>query len=169
MKRFFVVFAVLCTIGSGLSHAQEMKKGMSLFNAGLGFVPGVAINASYDYGLIDDWGPGIFTIGGFAGLGTWSRTWANSYDYRENTLAFAPRATYRYAIDKSFEVYGAAMLGALIHSYSKTLPNGTNGKSGVFFGSVAGCRYTFSGNVSVFAEIGYNDIAMLNGGLSFSF
>ena len=169
MQKFFVFLAVLCALGGNLSHAQEMKKGMSLFNAGLGFLPGVGLNASFDYGLVDDWGPGIFTVGGFAGFGTWGRMWVNSYAYRETTLAFSPRATYRYAIDRSFEVYGAAMLGALIRLYSRTLPDGRNGTNGVFFGCVAGCRYTFSGNISVFSEIGFNDIAFLNGGLSFSF
>ena len=168
MKRFLIVLAVICAIGCNLSHAQEMKQGMSLFNVGLGFVPGAGINASFDYGLVDDWGPGIFTVGGYVGCRTWGRTYAGLVDYRDNAFAFAPRATYRYAIDRSFEVYGAAMLGAFIRFYSEKI-NESNGKSGVFFGSVAGCRYTFSGNISVFAEIGYNDIAMLNGGLCFSF
>ena len=168
MKRFFIIVAVLCAVWGNSLYAQEMKKGMSLFNVGLGFVPGVGINASFDFGLVDDWGPGIFTVGGYAGFGTRERTHGN-VGFRENTFAFAPRATYRYAIDRSFEVYGTAMLGALIQSYSKTLPNGSNGKSGLFFGSAAGCRYTFTGNFSVFAEVGYSDIACLNGGLCFSF
>ncbi len=165
MKKFFVILIALCVIGMATSHAQEMKKGMSLANIGLGFVPGVGLNFSYDYGLIDTWGPGIFTIGGFIGFANWGKTYSGFGDYRVNQFAFAPRATYRYAINKSFEVYATAMLGAYFESYSKyDFDNG----SGVFFGTTAGCRYTFSNNLSVFGEIGYN-ISYLNGGLSISF
>ncbi|MDR1172151.1 MAG: porin family protein [Bacteroidales bacterium] len=166
MKRFFIVLAVVCTIGIGVSHAQEMKTGMSLFNVGLGLVPGIGINASYDYGLIDKWGPGIFTIGGYAGYENWGKTLSGSGDYRVNAFAFAPRATYRYAINSSFEVYATAMLGAIVYSYSKNYVNNT---SGVLFGTTAGCRYSFGKNIAVFAEVGYNEMSYLNGGLSFSF
>jgi len=168
MKRFFVVLAVICMIGSSLSHAQEMKKGMSLFNAGLGFLPGIGINASYDHGLVDSWGPGIFTVGGYVGFGTWGKAYpTKSYhsDYRVNAFAFAPRATYRYAIDRSFEVYGAAMFGVVVYSYSRHYSHGSD----VFLGIIAGCRYTFSQNVSVFGEIGFNNVSHLSGGLSFAF
>ncbi len=164
MKRFFVVLMVMCTVGISMSHAQEMKKGMSLFNAGLGFVPGIGFNLSYDYGLVDKWGPGIFTIGGFVGYENWGKS-HSGYDYRANAFVFAPRATYRYAINKSFEVYGASMLGAIVYSYSKDF---NNKASDVYFAIVAGCRYSFSPNISVFAEVGYN-ISYLNGGLSFAF
>jgi hypothetical protein len=166
MKRVFIVLVAICTIGISVSHAQEMKKGMSLFNVGLGFVPGIGVNASYDFGLVDKWGPGIFTIGGYVGYETWGKTYSGFGDYRVNAFAFAPRATYRYAINKSFEVYGASMLGAIVYSYSKDY----NDDSGnVFFTVVAGCRYSFSNSMAVFAEVGYNDLSYLNGGLSFAF
>jgi len=160
MKRFFVVLAVICMIGVSLSHAQEMKKGMSLFSAGLGFLPGVGINSSFDYGLVNSWGPGIFTVGGYVGYGNWGKS-----NYRVHAFGFAPRATYRYAINRSFEVYGATMFGAVVYSYS----NHHSNKNDSFFGTTVGCRYSFKGNISVFAEIGYHEISHLNGGLSFSF
>ena len=163
MKRFFIALVVVSTLCIGVTDAQQMQKGMSLFNVGLGLAPGVGVNVSYDYGLIDAWGPGIFTVGGYVGYQNY-KTWTDNLDYRANALFFTPRATYRYAINKSFEVFGTAMLGAVFYSYSKY----KDGRSDVRFSTTAGCRYSFTPDISVFAEVGYN-IAYLNGGLSFSF
>ena len=149
-----------CTIGITVSHAQEMGKGMGLFNVGLGFINGWGLNASYDYGLIDSWGPGVFTVGGFVGFDNWSY----NPDTRATKFGFAPRATYRYSINKSFEVYGATMLGAWVTSYSTSKAN----ISGIILSVTAGCRYSFTRNISVFSEIGYS-ISIINGGLSLSF
>ena len=165
MKRFFIALMAVCTIGISASHAQEMKKGTSLFNVGLGFFPGVGVNVSYDYGLVNNWGPGIFTVGGYVGFANWGKTYTGNLDYRVNSFAFSPRATYRYSINKSFEVYGAAMLGAVVYSYSKYV----NNESKVFVATTAGCRYSFSRNMAVFAEVGYNELSYVNGGLSFLF
>ena len=167
MKKVLMILFVACTIGVSLGSAQKMTKGTSLVNVGLGVVPGVGVNVSYDYGLVDTWGPGIFTIGGFIGY----QNWGDSYyyrnvgsDYRVNEFAFAPRATYRYAINNSFEVYGAVAMGFRIESYSKYLDNETD----FYMSTTAGCRYTFTKNISVFAEVGWN-LAYLNGGISFAF
>ena len=168
MKKILIVLAVICTIGFNESHAQEMKKGMSLFNVGLGLVPGFGLNVSYDYGLIDAWGPGIFTIGCYAGFSNWGKTYPakpHHVDYSVNAFAFAPRATYRYAINKVFEVYGTAYIGAMTEFHSTYYDN----RSVPFFAITAGCRYSFGSNIAVFAEIGYLYMSFLNGGLSFSF
>lgn len=166
-KRVLIVLAVI-TIGCSWSHAQVMRKGMNLAGVGLGVVPGIGVNASYDYGLVDDWGPGIFTIGGYVGFGTWGRAYhiANDHsNYRVNAFAFAPRATYRYAIEPPFEIYGTFLLGAVIKSYSDYFPN----DSRAFVGITIGGRYSFKSNASLFAEIGFNEISFLSTGLSFSF
>ena len=160
MKRFFIALMTICIIGIGTSHAQEMKKGTSLFNVGLGFINGWGLNASYDYGLVDSWGPGVFTIGGYVGFDNWSY----NTDVRATEFGFAPRATYRYSINKSFEVYGAAMLGAHVTNYTTSKAN----ISGIIFAATAGCRYSFARNIAVFAEVGYS-ISLINGGLSFLF
>ena len=166
MKRLFIVFAVVSTLGINAMQAQEMRKGMGLFNAGLGFVPGWGLNASFDYGIIDTWGPGIFTVGGYVGFANWRGIYVGQYRKEAiNAFAFAPRATYRYAINNQFEVFGAAMMGAIHHSYSDDYKN----KNRPFYTTTLGCRYTFTGNISIFAEMGFNEISYLNGGLCFSF
>ena len=116
MKRFFIVLAAICSIS--VLQAQELTKGGGLLNVGLGLEPGLGFNVSYDYGLIDTWGPGIFTIGGFAGLQ--NRKWdvTGLENYRSNHIAIALRASYRYQINDAFEVFGVAMTGFGLHSYS---------------------------------------------------
>ena len=169
MKRFFIVLAVISMAGVNMMHAQEMQRGMSLIQAGLGVIPGFGVNASWDYGLIDKWGPGIFTVGGYVGYGLWaySKNFNGSgKNLHVNAIVIAPRVTYRYAINSTFEVYGAVMSGT-ISGLEKT--NADNTSTRLYSAVTAGCRYTFARNFSVFAEAGYNEISYLNGGLCISF
>ena len=164
-----MVLSVIYTIGNSVVCAQEMKKGMSLFNTGFGFVPGVCLNVSYDYGIVNECGPGIFTIGGYAGIANWGKTHSDKshhHNYRVTAFAFAPRTTYRYPINQSFEVYATAMFGTRIVFSSSSEYADFNE---VFFSTTAGCRYSFGAHIAIFAEIGINKMSLLNGGLSFSF
>ena len=169
MKNIFIILSI-CAIHVCISQAQEMGKGMSLFNAGAGFVPGWGINACYEYGLVDTWGSGVFTIGAYVGYGYRGEKIKSAWSdgdpkYHVNTLAFGPRATYRYAFTDSFEVYWAIMFGAIVHTYSKHYDS----ESGSFFEIAAGCRYTlFGSSFSVFAETGYH-VSYLKCGLCYSF
>jgi len=166
LKRFFVAIAAICTISIGALQAQEMKKGMSLFNAGFGLVRGWGMNISYDYGLIDEWGPGIFTIGAYFGYGNWWES-PNFVRFRESVIGFAPRATYRYQIIDLLEVFGTARMGVAFSSYS--YHHKTHIKE--LFALSVGCRYSIDKNIAVFSEIsgGFYNISFLNGGLSVSF
>ena len=167
MKRFFIVLAVFFTFSTFSINdvcAQEMSKGSGLLNVGFGFVPGFGANVSYDFGLIDALEPGIFTIGGMVGIQTWGKNYSYREEYRVNSFLVSSRATYRYPINRTFEVYATVMLGVNIMSYSKYYKD----ENLPFFGTTVGCRYSFSHALSVFTEIGYN-IAYFNGGLSFSF
>jgi len=165
MKRYLIALAVLCTISISVSYAQELTKGGNLLNVGVGVEPGFGFNVSYDYGLVDTWGPGIFTIGGFAGLQSRKLTKSGFVDYRTNHIALAVRCSYRYQISDSFEVFGVAMTGFGSHSYSKHFDNENKAFWAV---PIVGCRYTFASNISVFGEVGWS-LSWLNGGLSFSF
>lgn len=174
MKRIALVVLAVVTLSCVTVQAQEMKKGSFLLNAGLGLYP-IGVNVSGDYGLIDHWGPGIFTVGGFAGFSTWGHSYGAfgySWKYREYDFIIAPRATYRYAINDKFEVYGVAIIGLGIETYtwgsdwddSDYKPESNRSYPAV--GASAGCRYQFAPNMSVFAEVGYGS-SYLNGGLSF--
>ena len=171
MKRFFLILAVLYAIITGNALSQEMQKGSSVLNLGLGFVEGglldigelgVGMNVAYDYGLIDTWGPGIFTIGGFVGFSTRS-----PHNIRYTNWGITPRATYRYPISSSFEVYGTAMVGLYLVTNSLDL---VDTKYRHLVASTVGLRHWFGSNISIFTELGvFGSVLLFNGGLGFSF
>jgi len=168
MKKIFTVLAIICVATVNVSQAQEMEKGMSLFNAGFGFIPGWGINASYDYGLIDTWGSGVFTIGGYVGYGNWREKYSISktkYRVNSKVFTFAPRITYRYSIEDRFEIFGTVMFGAAVHSYSELFDNTYRS----YFAATVGCRYSFSEHIAIFYEIGNTETSNMTVGLCFSF
>ena len=152
MKKFFVVIAILCTIGISATHAQRMQEGNSLLNLGPGFFRGLGFSSSFDYGLVDHWGPGLFTVGGFVGFNQFT-TGEGIFAVKTSRFAISPRATYRLPVDDSFEVYGTLMLGTMI-----TSTNISNDKThfGEFFGTTVGIRYSFTSSISAFSEIGFS-------------
>jgi hypothetical protein len=162
MKKLF--FLVLCVGFVSTSHAQSsLSKGSSLVNVGAGFLPGIGGNASYDYGLIDHWGPGLFTVGGYFNAAVHTDK-SGSLKYKRTKLFFAPRASYRYSINTKFEIFGSVMIGLLV----KETPS--EYQSYGAFGLMGGCRYFFTKGFGVFAEGGVNyETTCLNVGVSFAF
>jgi hypothetical protein len=174
MKKLLVILMIV-GMGTAASQAQRiMEKGSSLVNLGVGFVPGWGVSVSYDYGLIDTWGPGIFTVGGYIGRVGQTKHYdllgVTVSDYSLSKWFFSPRASYRYAINGNFEVFGALMLGGCYQSFDTDY---FENEFSPFLGLTAGCRYSFTDHIAVFAETtlsvaGYS-ITCLNGGISFSF
>lgn len=152
-----ILMSVMLTTAA---YSQQMEKGANLISAGVGLFSGFGANVAYDYGVIDEWGPGIFTVGGFIGGSSKSET-----GYNRNRWFFAPRATYRYTLNDKVELYGAAMIGIRVTSYSNIDRSST---SGIDLAIAAGCRYNFGPNISGFAEMG-NNVNLLNVGISFAF
>ena len=168
MKNLFIILLFICAINVSALQAQEMEKGMSLFNVGFGFIPGWGLNASYEYGVIDTWGPGTISIGGYVGYGKWWKRYSISktkYHINESALTFAPRITYRFSTDPSFEIFGAIMFGAAVFSYSEAFDNTYSS----YFATTVGCRYSFSDHFAAFAEIGNTETSNMIVGLCFSF
>ena len=144
MKRLFFSALILCVLGIGAVQAQNLNKGSGLLSLGTGFFNGFSVNASYDFGLIDEWGPGIFTVGGFVGYVEHNL----NHTYKGKNFALTPRATYRYAVDEFWEVYGTFMWGLLVGDYNS-----------IFMASTIGARFNITKNFSLFAEMGptYNN------------
>jgi opacity protein-like surface antigen len=168
MKKGFLFFAILLVFCIPTSQAQDnTDKNKSILNLGVGMLPGVGGSISYDYRLIDSWGPGIFTIGGYIGYsrgdGYANPGSSGTIDFWESVKLFSLRATYRYDISKRFEIFGAIMPGLLLEKRY-----GKKDDSRFFIGTTAGCRFLLTNNISLFAETGYN-VLCINGGISFSF
>ncbi|MDR0714144.1 MAG: hypothetical protein LBF89_07805 [Bacteroidales bacterium] len=163
MKKLFVFIAVFGSMT--VVHAQPLlEKGAGLINAGIGVVPGVGGNVSYDYGLIDYWGPGLFTVGGYASVSAYDERYDGNSYRRDRKYFLSPRATYRYSLKSRLEVFGSLMTGLLV-------------KDGKFeveatfsVGVMGGCRFFVTDNIGFFAEGGIHlDATCFNGGISFAF
>lgn len=167
MKKALLISFI---IAAGLFNvsAQQIKKDVGLLNIGIGLVPGIGANFGYDYGLVDTWGPGIFTVGGLVGINTWSNSYrytnANGHKYRQTMIAIAPRATYRYVFDNQpFEVYGTVVLGLAINTYNRYYSTFLS----FLGGASVGGRYFIDDNFSLFVEVGYTS-TVLSAGISFT-
>ncbi|MDR1667210.1 MAG: hypothetical protein LBS03_05920 [Bacteroidales bacterium] len=163
IKKLFVLLLVFSG-NMSIVHAQpSLSKGSGLVNVGVGVVPGVGGNVSYDYGLIDYWGPGLFTVGGYLSVSAYDKRY-EGIDRRDRNYFLSPRATYRYSVNSRFEVFGSVMIGLLITDDNYGYP------LDISLGIMAGCRFFVTDNVGFFAEGGVNiRSTCFNGGLTIAF
>lgn len=152
---------------------QVFHKGDRDLNVGVGFgTPwssnGVntilpAISATYDLGLRDDWGPGVFGVGGYVGTAIYSdesvSTGTNlDYGYRYSIFTLAARATYHYTFVENLDTYGGAILG---FSTSKAKSYGdwpapepsTSSNVNMVFEIFVGAKYYFSESIAAYTEL----------------
>lgn len=169
-KVFMLVMVALMTLGvSQKAQAIEdpnpigtlvvgvrcnMEPGYHYFGAGANIVG--------DYTLIDHWWIGHLTVGGFIG--------SNFNTLHMSHFAFMPRVTYGLNITNDFEVHAALMLGLGVRHLSlKHYPEDYD-YNRVYFahGELLGCRYYFTPNIGVEAEMGYTyTMGYFNVGVTF--
>ncbi|MDR1671911.1 MAG: hypothetical protein LBS09_00360 [Bacteroidales bacterium] len=159
-----------------LQAQQDIANGSGILNLGVGVAPGLGGSVSFDYGVIDHWGPGIFTVGGYFGIS--GRKWEYKGigvtifdgDKTLTSVMIAARATYRYSVTRYFEAYGVLMPGVRIEKWKYPDNAATLDHSNISpdLGILAGCRFLFSDRMSVFAEMGYS-VLCLNAGISLTF
>lgn len=126
-------------------------------------------SVSFDHGLRDDWGPGIFGVGAFASVATYKYTYYTSDDYRVTEFNIAGRATYHYQFFDKVDTYGGVVAG--INIVRDNIDGIYESEEGVFpMGSVfAGIKYYFSNNISVMSELYAYDVAFFNIGIGLKF
>ena len=167
MKRFgkFVMIAALAMVSYSASAELEPQwsKGTAMVNAGIGVQP-FGVTASFDYVLVDEWWKGHFTVGGEFDF---------SVPYKHETaIGITPRATYGLNITPEFEVHVTAETGFGFRTWQYW-----NGERDVkdtdtfiLWGGFAGCRYFFTDNLAVLAEIGgENWFPALRAGITYKF
>ena len=128
----------------------QWSKGTMMVNAAIGVQP-FGGTVSLDYVLVDEWWKGHFTVGGEFDF---------SVPYKHETaIGITPRATYGLNITPEFEVHVTAETGFGIRSWQYW--NGERDvkttDSFILWGGFAGCRYFFTENLAVLAEIGGED------------
>jgi hypothetical protein len=179
-------------ISSVDSFGQVLKVGENDLNLGIGFgTPWITsgyytvlppVSVSLDHGLRDDWGKGVFTLGGYIGVAKYAqeKEWRDSinaidymYGYTYTSTLFAARATYHYELFTSLDTYVGLMGGFRVNTNNHygTWPVGQNefdtDANFILLGRVfIGARYSFSEKVACFGELGYG-VSYVNLGVSF--
>ena len=169
MKRFgkFVMIAAMAMVSYSASAELEpqWEKGTAMVNAAIGVQP-FGATVSLDYVLVDEWWKGHFTVGGEFDF---------SVPYKDGiAIGLTPRATYGLNITPEFEVHVTAETGLGFRTWETWDPvnNAVEKTSGSFilFGGFAGCRYFFTENLAVLAEIGgENYFPALRAGITYKF
>ena len=167
MKRIgkFVMIAAMAMVSYSASAELEPQwsKGTMMVNAAIGVQP-FGGTVSLDYVLVDEWWKGHFTVGGEFDF---------SVPYKHETaIGITPRATYGLNITPEFEVHVTAETGFGIRSWQYW--NGERDvkttDSFILWGGFAGCRYFFTENLAVLAEIGGEDwFPALRAGITYKF
>jgi hypothetical protein len=182
-KNFALIIAVSALLLSSVNtslDAQKFEKGnidANLMFGGITFWSGgyrmqlPLISISGDYGLKDDWGPGVFGVGAYFGIATFKDPY-RGVENKYTDIIFAPRATYHYQFIKKLDTYGGISIGLrLIRSNEYDYIHNSWGKnttpSGL--GSIfVGAKYYFTNNFAALGEIGFGT-ALLNIGVSWKF
>ena len=167
MKRIgkFMMIAAMAMASYSASAELEPQwsKGTMMVNAAIGVQP-FGGTVSLDYVLVDEWWKGHFTVGGEFDF---------SVPYKHETaIGITPRATYGLNITPEFEVHVTAETGFGIRSWKYW--NGERDvkttDSFILWGGFAGCRYFFTENLAVLAEIGGEDwFPALRAGITYKF
>lgn len=164
------------------TSVRAFSKGDNLLNIGIGigspffgsgYSSSLPVNpsVSYEKGITNE-----ISVGGQVAFAS-SKYKVNfpggNYSFKENATYIGARGSYHFnellELDPKFDVYGGASIGYVIVNVKDNQGyNGTTG-SGVGFGLFAGGKYYFSKNTALFAELGYQSLAVLNVGVAFKF
>lgn len=167
-KLLFFVVAVSFAFAMNAQTAV-FDKGSVMFNAGIGipsnygFIP--SVNFSGEVGVIPTGDIGVVSFGGMAEFqfARYDLLWTDD----ENFVRFyvGPRAAWHFLGLNSdvFDVYAGAGFGVTLNGKSDTFGSSVDIDPDVF----AGGRWMFSGNMGLFAEVGYTGLSFAKFGITF--
>ncbi|WP_298630074.1 hypothetical protein [uncultured Porphyromonas sp.] len=162
-KRILLALvAVVALFGLQANAQNVMEKGTSIVSGSLGITSSLLpINASYDYGVIDNLfeSPNAaLSVGALGGV-----------VLGKNTLGYVvgPRVAMHYHFIPELDTYFSLMLGAYGYHYKSSGEVSIDKWTHKFdWGTHLGARYFFTPKVGMFAEVGYG-YSYANIGLSF--
>ena len=167
MKKVFMLVMVAFMTLAMSQKAQAIEdpnpKGTTVIGIRGNFEPGyhyfgVGANVVADITIVDSWWKGHFTVGGYVG--------SNFYSHISH-LTVMPRATYGLNITKDFEAHVGVMSGIGFRHWGSDYYYGVSNDWYFTHGEVLGCRYFFTPNIGVEAEVGYvYTMGYLNAGLT---
>jgi opacity protein-like surface antigen len=127
----------------------------------------IPVGLSFDYGLSDNLGPGILSIGAYLGATTYSEEIndilrSEEYGRKGTLIAIAVRSTYHYQLVDEIDTYAFLHFGLGYEdwkAYGEVPFYANPDLDSVIrpvFGLGIGAKYYFSSNLCVLAEIGYS-------------
>ncbi|MDR2621410.1 MAG: hypothetical protein LBC48_02380 [Dysgonamonadaceae bacterium] len=182
LKTIFIILLYL-NFSAGMS-AQLFSKGDKVINLGIGvpvYLGGNGyelklplVSGSFDYGLFDGLleDKASIGVGGYVGYTANRFKYVGDRGYDFSYLIIGPRASFHYNPIDNLDTYGGLLLGlnivgSSVYGDADQLHKPDN--EGGFLPAVyAGARYYFTGNIAVFAEVGYG-VSLIEAGLSFKF
>ncbi len=185
MKKITLLLILAAALGAGPLHAQSFQQGSDVLSVGAGLGSAIgsfsygsqtpALSVQYEHGVWEIGGPGVISLGGYAGIKGYKYS-TSSYKEKWNYTIIGLRSAYHYngLRSEALDLYGGLMLSynILHYSYKDAGGNGISGAGN--YGSAAGFtlfvggRYYFTPGIGVFAELGYG-VSFLTLGLAFSF
>ena len=157
MRKFFAVLFLVFTVAAAqTSHAQVMRRGVTILDVGLGLNYAVSPFVGLEFGVSDKVGPGYLGFGGSASLAFW-----NSY----TAFSIGPELNYHFDFGgfppRDLDLY----VGIGLYYFSGTQYN--DAYRPVYFGYHFGLRYFFSNNLGATIILGSGLSAGVQLGLSF--
>ena len=185
MKSKALLLAILFAFGFLCSNAQEVKKGNTILNLGIGAGSGLgygsgykttmpAVSASLEFIVKDDLfsGKGAIGVGGYAGYSAGKSEYnygGGTYGWKYSNLVIGARGNLHYSFLEKLDTYAGVMLGYWISSSSEygTIQTGYDAGSwgGFIWSGFIGGRYFFSDKFAGMLELG-SGISYLNIGIA---
>lgn len=183
MKKILILLTALTASSAG--YAQQFVKGTNVISAGVGLGSSLgsfhygsqtpALSLQYERGVWEIGGPGIVSLGGYAGRKSYKYS-GSGYSQDWGYTIIGIRSAYHYNGIQAdhFDLYGGVMLSYNMLDYSYKDNNGNNIGAAGNYGSAAGFtlylggRYFFTPAIAAFAELGYG-VSYLTLGLAFKF
>jgi hypothetical protein len=175
MKYLFrttFIVAIILGLTSVELKSQSFEVGQKNLSFGVGFgspwvntgyystIP--PISAAFDYGLRDDYGPGVISVGGYFGIAGYRYEYPSiNFGWSYTTAIFMGRAAYHYEFAENLDSYAGLGIGfrtVTSREYGTMPVDGTYiGDSGIKMAGTlyVGAKYYFSPNFAGFAELGY--------------
>lgn len=154
------------------TNAQIFEVGQKDLSFGIGFgspwvntgyystIP--PISAAFDYGLRDDYGPGVISVGGYAGIAGYRYEYPSiDFGWTYTTAIFMGRAAYHYSFTDNLDTYAGMGVGFRTVTSSEY---GTKPEEGTYVADSGlkmagtlyfGAKYYFADNFAGYAELGY--------------
>lgn len=180
MKRLFLplicLLAALCATTQAYAVEPSTSRGTFVGGTHLTLWPGIGLDLTGDYVLIDDCWVGHFAVGAYIGA-NYNRIEYNNYDNtQESHLSILPRVTYGINFTDLFEMHTGLFLGPTFRDYSYAIQSASATGIGYHandtqasFGVLLGGRYWFLDNLAFAGEFMYDVTYGFTAGVGIAF